>query len=295
MSSVWVAHGGQPPDPHDLLVITGADAAALLALFAVSVLYLRGLRRTPAARKPSLGARLAAVGAVALLAGATASPLHRLAEVLVSVHMVQHVLLIAAVAPLLVVARPLPLILRGLPRRVRRGLARGRAAGGVTPPRTRRVWRPLPTGLAFVVTLWVWHAGPLYDAAVRNRWLHGLEHASMLAVALLLWALIRGAAGGAARVERGSAMLLVFAISVPTVFLAVLMTFAPSVWYPSHATATARWGLDPLADQHLAGVLMWVPMSALNVAAILLLLAAWFGEDRSRGEHASRDLSAASG
>ena len=60
-----------------------------------------------------------------------------------------------------------------------------------------------------------------------------------------------------------------------SVFLSVLLTFARTPWYSGYATATAPWGLDPLTDQQLAGVLMWIPAGGIYLVVALALLVSW--------------------
>jgi putative membrane protein len=57
--------------------------------------------------------------------------------------------------------------------------------------------------------------------------------------------------------------------------LGALMTFAPTPWYPAFAATAPAWGLTPLDDQQLAGVIMWAPAGLVYLAATLALLAAW--------------------
>lgn len=263
-----------PPTPEDLSGVAAIDPVALLAVLATGWVYAIGWARTTPARRPSRMRLGATIAGLLVLAVAVASPLHVAADALVSAHMVQHVLLLAVAPPLLAVGHPMAVLLRGTPPTLRRRVARLRGRVGVTTTRTRKLWRPVPTWLLVVATLWLWHAAGPYEAALANPLLHVLEHASFLLAGLAFAGLVAGASG-AAPIGRGTAMLMVFAASVPTVFLAVLMTFAPTTWYPTHAAAAVAWGLDPLGDQHLAGVLMWVPMGAVSAASVLVLLAGW--------------------
>jgi putative membrane protein len=125
-----------------------------------------------------------------------------------------------------------------------------------------------------VGVLWFWHAAAPYDAALDNQFLHLLEHASFLVTAVLFWHVVIGVRG-AARVSGGLGVLLVSAMAMASVFLSVLLTFARTPWYSGYATTTASWGLDPLTDQQLAGVIMWIPAGGIYLAAALVLLVTW--------------------
>ena len=73
----------------------------------------------------------------------------------------------------------------------------------------------------------------------------------------------------------GLGVLLVFAMAMQSILLSVLLTFARAPWYAGYATTTSPWGLAPLTDQQLAGVIMWIPAGLVYVAVALILMAAW--------------------
>jgi putative membrane protein len=125
-----------------------------------------------------------------------------------------------------------------------------------------------------VGVLWFWHAAAPYDAALGSKPLHLLEHASFLVTAVLFWHVVIGVRGSA-RVSNGLGVLLVFAMAMQSVFLSVLLTFARTPWYSGYAATTASWGLDPLTDQQLAGVIMWIPAGGIYLVVALALLVAW--------------------
>ena len=125
-----------------------------------------------------------------------------------------------------------------------------------------------------VIALWCWHLPALYEAALSNGWLHGLEHATFLLTALLSWAAILAA--GRRRTNRcGLAVLVLFVLATQSGLLGVLLTFAPRPWYPSYEATTEAWGLTPLADQQLAGVIMWIPAGSVYMVVALLLVSRW--------------------
>jgi len=131
--------------------------------------------------------------------------------------------------------------------------------------------------LAHAGTVWFWHAAGPYDAALENDFIHVAEHASFLVTAVLFWWIV---IGGATRtpVSRGYGVLLVFAMAMQSVFLSVLLTFARTPWYSPYVKAAPTSGLDPLADQQLAGVIMWIPAGLVYLGAGLALAVAWLRE-----------------
>jgi putative membrane protein len=198
-------------------------------------------------------------------------------ESLFAMHMVEHELLMAVAAPLLVIGRPMIALLWALPSTGRRAVG----AIGSSPP-TRRVWLLL-TGTVFAwalhtVVLWAWHIPALFESAMRNEALHALQHASFLGAALVYWSSLLGRPhrrAGVAGAGRGAAVLSLFATSMQTGVLGALLTLGSVPWYPAYGDAAAPWGLTPLEDQQLAGLLMWVPGGVAYTGAALALLASW--------------------
>lgn len=215
----------------------------------------------------------------ALLVFALVAPLHWLGGRLFVAHMVEHEILMAAAAPLLVLGRPVAM-LWALPARSRRRVGQvGRT------PAVARVWRFLTTpAVATIVhgtAIWIWHIPALYGAALADPWIHWLQHVSFFATALLFWrALLQGS-------ERayGAAVFYLFATSLHTGFLGVLLAFARRPLYPEQTAGAAEWGLTPLEDQQLAGLFMWIPGGLVYAGAALVLAGLWISRS-SGGDHA---------
>jgi cytochrome c oxidase assembly factor CtaG len=261
------------------------DPLAVFLLGLTSWLYARGLAaiwRRAGGRKGLRGREAACFAAGWLtLVLAVVSPLHPWGERLFSAHMAQHEVLILVAAPLLVLGRPLAVFLWALPAKARERVGEWAASRPVTS-----VWHavtgPLAVFLIHGVALWIWHAPVLYEAALRSDAVHLAQHASFFgSSALFWWALIHGRYG---RMGYGVAVFYVFATALHSGVLGALITFAPHLWYPIYAERTAVWGLSPLEDQQLAGLIMWVPSGALFVALGLGLFAAWLGEAERRAE-----------
>jgi putative membrane protein len=268
-----VAHPGQPPAPHDLWSAWDLHPLLLGGLLVAAWTYRRGQTGGPKRPVDRWRARCF-VAALVALGLALLSPLDGLSDALASAHMVQHLLLMLVVAPLLALSAPSSAILRGSPLAVRRAIGRWRRRLGLTHGNLGVLRHPAAVWLLSVGVVWFWHAAGPYDAALDSEPLHVLEHAGFLVTAVLFWHVVVGVRG-AARVSNGLGVLLVFAMAMQSVFLSVLLTFARTPWYSGYATTTAPWGLDPLTDQQLAGVLMWIPAGGIYLAAALTLLISW--------------------
>lgn len=246
----------------------------LALLLLAAVLYAAGvvrLWRHAGAGRGIVRSRVAAFAAGWLtLVVALVSPLDALGALLFSAHMVQHELLMVVAAPLLVLGRPLAAWTWAFTPRWRRAL--GHATHW---PWLARSWgvltQPLTAWALHAVALWVWHAPQLFDAAIHSEGLHVLQHASFLSTALLFWWAVMG--GDRRSPASGFALAYLFTTMMHTAALGALLALAPTAWYPAYTAATVAMGLDPVQDQQLGGLIMWVPGGVAYLVAGLALVA----------------------
>jgi putative membrane protein len=247
-----------------LLALLGASLAA----YAIGVSRL--WRQAGVKRGITTGQVAAfAAGWLALVA-ALASPLDALGSRLFSAHMLQHEVLMIVAAPLLVLGRPFAAWTWALPLSARMSL----------PGAVRRRWlatswaaltHPLSAWSLHAIALWAWHVPALFEAALRHEGLHILQHASFFVTALLFW---WSALGGDPRSRRrGAAMAYLFTTMMHTAALGALLTLAPTAWYPDYVASSVSLGVDPVEDQQLGGLVMWVPGGLVYLAAALALVA----------------------
>jgi putative membrane protein len=157
----------------------------------------------------------------------------------------------------------------------RRALGRAGAARPVAST-WRFITKPLIAWFIHAVALWVWHVPGLFQATLTSDLIHTVQHASFLFTALLLWwALIHSRRGVKAY---GAAVLYVFTTAMHNGVLGALFTFGSRVWYPAYSSTTQSWGLEPLEDQQLGGLIMWIPMGVVYIIAGLALFAGWLRE-----------------
>jgi cytochrome c oxidase assembly factor CtaG len=207
------------------------------------------------------------------LAIALVSPLDAMSEQLLSVHMVQHLVLVIVAAPLLVVGSPALVFGQAIPaawrRRVHRlSRMRGPRATG------RMLTQPLVIWLLAAAVLWVWHAPVLYQAALEHPLVHVVEHAAFLGSAMLFWWTALQPSGPR-RLPRGADVLFIVTGALQSGALGALLAFAAQPIYPFYLHRTAAWGMTPLQDQQLAGLLMWVPPFVIYLVAAGALFVTW--------------------
>ncbi len=206
---------------------------------------------------------------------ALVSPLDALGEQLFVAHMIQHLLLMLVAAPLLALSMPPAALAWAVPRRWRRGLAQWWHPQTGLQAAWRMITSPVVTWSVFALVLWVWHLPALYQAALRDVTVHIIEHLSFLGAALLFWWVLP-LHGREHRLSYGAGILYLFTTALHSSLLGVLLTFSNSVWYVDYVSSAPAWGLTPLEDQQLAGLVMWIPSGILYLAAVLVLMAGWF-------------------
>jgi len=238
-----------------------------LPIGAAAAWYAGELRR-PGPRLPPwrVASFYAGLGAIVV---ALFSRVDTLAETSFTDHMVQHLLLTAAAAPLLVLGRPLTVALRGAPeRRILGPILRSRAFRAIT--------HPVVTWTAFVGTMYAAHLGPLYEAALRSPAWHAAEHSLFLATALLFWLPVAGETPAPNRLGYG-ARLLYLALAMPAEgFLALAIFSADRPFYAAYA------GPGALADQRSAAAMLWIAGDLVVLAALVLTALAWKTDEEAR-------------
>ena len=243
-----------------------ACLVASAALYAVGVTRLwrragrfRGVTRADAIRFSS---------GWLLLCVALLPPLDAMAERSFAAHMVQHEILMVLAAPLLVLGRPLEAWAWALARSWRAQLA------ALTRSRTlRAAWdvmtEPLGAWTLHAAALWAWHIPLLFEAALASTPIHIAQHTSFLVTALFFWWSVFDRAG-----RRAGAVSLasLFTTMAHSGALGALLTFSATPWYPSYSGA---YGLTPIEDQQLGGLVMWAPAGLAYVAAALFIASRW--------------------
>jgi putative membrane protein len=273
------AHGTEIHLSHSIWT---CDPWIVIPLGAAATLYALGLwklwRRIGESRKTVLWRAVAYATGWLTLAGALISPLHWLGEHLFTFHMIEHEILMAISAPMIVIARPIGAFMWGLPGILRRLMAR-MMRSGVAQAGWEWASRGTTATMLHAVAIWAWHAPVLFDAAVTNVALHRLQHLSFLATAVLFWWSVLW------RSHRGVAAWHLFLTMLHTSALGALMALAPHVLYVAQTRTAEAWRLTPLEDQQLAGIVMWIPAGTVYAGATLMMAYLWIASSSKGGRH----------
>ena len=273
-------------DPTSSLDWTGGPALAWV-ICAVA-LYWSGTRQLPRPRTeaPNRWRTASFVAGLATIVIALDSPIDDLADKLLWVHMVQHILLLMVAPPLLALGRPWNRMWHGFPLGLRRRVAGSVSRGRWSAPLRRTagiLTSPLPSWLLFNVTLIAWHLPFAYDATLRSPPIHAAEHAMFFATGLLFWTRVIDSPPWRSRLSNAARAAYVGGAMVVSWILAIVLALASSPLYSPYAALASRpGGITALGDQQLAAGVMWVPGSIPFTIAILFVVYRWLEPKRSR-------------
>jgi len=183
-------------------------------------------------------------------------------------HMSQHLLLIVAAAPLLLLADPFAALVWALPSPVRGRVGRWLRPGAWL----RGLWYGLTlmsvAWIAHAAAMWLWHLPIAYDAAVGDRTLHDLEHLVFFSTAVLFWwPVVQPAPRLRPPPGYGTRVVFLVLAALQASLLGLLLTMNPG-WYRAYPSTE---------DQSLGGLLMWAVGGAVDMLAVLVLMGRYLG------------------
>jgi putative membrane protein len=269
MAHVVPGAAGPPPLGPDGFDWTNwpADPVVVMGLGLLGAAYctatIRRQRIDPTARlEPAKCVSFA--GALVVLFGCLTGPLHELSDYyLFSAHMVQHLLLSFAMPPLLLYGTP-GFMVRPLlrdPRIVRAG---------------RFLTRPSSAFAIFNLVIVAWHLPPAYNLAMDHHPVHIVQHLMIMAAAVILWWPVLSPVAEVPRAPYPLQLLYLFVVGLPMVVVSIFITMADRVLYPYYASSPRVWNsLSAHADQHLGGLIMWIPGGMVFLVAISVVFFRW--------------------
>lgn len=239
-------------DPPDAWVVWDFHTSIVLGCLGFVVTYLllagplwRRWNLSPTPPRPAEWIQY--MGGILLVFFSLQGPLHELSDLyLFSAHMVQH-LLITLVFP--------PLFIRGIPAWMWRPLVRHEPVARIGR------WLTHPV-IAFVIStfaLYLWHIPAMYDWALEDHNVHIVEHLSFMAAAVIMWWPVWSRTPEIPPLTPGRRMIYLFLLTIPMKGLGAIITVSDYVLYRFYSVQPRVFGLDPLADQRLGGVIMWMP------------------------------------
>ena len=280
-----------PPHVHAASGSGWFPISLLLALLLTEFLYLRGWLRLPSASVKLIPAwRVTSFSlGVFLIWIAVGSPLAALDEQMLTVHMIQHLLLMTFAAPLILLGMPLRPFLHGLPQQFQQSIVPlfhwpllqrfGRVIG-----------RPAFSWLAATATLVVWHVPAIFTLALHSGAWHLFEQATFLVAGLLFWWPVVEPWPNAPADPRWSILLYLFLATLPCDILSAFLIFSERVAYPVYLSTSRQSGLSVLTDQQCAGALMWTCITIVYLVPAAILCTRMLAPRDSRADLAHSEF-----
>jgi putative membrane protein len=189
---------------------------------------------------------------------AIGSPLAAFDESSLSVHMIQHILLMLVVPPLVLLGAPSLPLLHGLPQWFVRSTLGPFLRWPPVQALGKFLTHPAVCWLLAAIALIGWHVPSAFELALRSDSWHDVEHACFLLTSILFWWPVVQPFPSEPRWPRWSIPIYLFLGMLPGSALGAFLTFCDRLLYPSYGESTAAFGIAPLQDQVFAGALMWV-------------------------------------
>ena len=253
------------PDAQAILESWSAPVGVNVSLFLAALVYTKGWLHLHKTFPNLISAwRFAAFFAgIISLSIAVGSPLDAFDDVSLSVHMVQHLLLMAIAPPLILLGAPALPLLQGIPQSMARSIVGPFLRWTPVKRLARFFFNPAVCWLAAALALIGWHIPAVFELALRSHSWHELEHASFLVTGLLFWWPVVQPWPSTARWARWSIPLYLFCATLPCDALSGFLTFCDRVVYTSYLSAPQILTASPLQDQEFAAALMWVSVTII--------------------------------
>lgn len=264
----------------------------ILTLTLAAVIHLVGRGRLKKRGSEKLTARwrsISYLSGLAIVWIALMSPIDVLSAQFFYMHMIQHLLLVMIAPPLLLIANPMPIMLWGLPRTLRREVGRWLQPSSPVRRALHAATGPGIIWLLFVATLVGWHDSQAYNATLVSEFVHDLEHITFFGTAMLFWWTVIGAAPRL-RPRMGHGVRIGYTLSVvpPNMLTGVAISFAQEPLYPFYTTVPRLGEMTVMEDQMLGGILMWIPGSMMYLVAALILIAQVLRDQSDLASQAAR-------
>jgi putative membrane protein len=255
------------------------DPLAIVFVIVLAVVYWEGWRRARAPdepHKPGIGRLMLFAGGLVAMLVALVSPVDRLGEQLMMMHMVQHILLLDIV-PILLILGLTKVLLRPATRRLT-----------IVEQRAGYLAHPAFAVFAYVAFMWVWHIPAMYDLALRHSGVHVVEHVCFMVAGTLYWWHLLSPIRSRMRLGGMGPVMYMTSTKLLVGLLGLTLAFAPTALYPFYAHQPHYWGLTAGEDQNLAGLIMALEQSIVMGIALVYLFVQMLAESEREAQRAER-------
>jgi len=255
-----------------------------ISVWGALLLYFNGLRKTGPDEMPGYGPVIGFVLGVVLMYLVTQTRFDYWSQYMFFVHRGQHLVLHHLAPFLIALSMPAAVLARGLPAGVRAWFAGRRWLRATWVTAYRWLQQPAIACVLFVGLIAFWLTPQIHFDAMLNVTLYWVMNWSMALDGLLFWWLMfeHGKRGITPRLGYGTRVLLLFAVMVPQIIIGASITFADANWFEVYAVCGRAWPLDPMTDQHIGGLITWIPAAMMSVIGALVILRFWIYDDARR-------------
>ncbi|MFY9905443.1 MAG: cytochrome c oxidase assembly protein [Terriglobales bacterium] len=257
------------PHLHHAAFESSRSALLTLILVFTALVYLRGWLSVRALKVTSAWRAFSFLAGLFFIWVAVASPMAALDHELLTVHMLQHLLLMTLAPPLIWLAAPIGYVSHGLSQRVK-SLGVPMWQSGAAKSFAKTLGSPKFAWLAACATLVGWHIPTFFALGMRSVAWHQFEQISFLAAGLLFWRPVVQPAAGAPQQDLSMILYLFFA-TLPCDILSAFLAFSDRVVYPIYFSSSHLLGFSPLIDQQCAAALMWTCVTVVYLLAGAIL------------------------
>ena len=244
--------------------------STVIGLAAIGALYEWRARAADASKgqvAPTTGQRASFLAALVVIFLSLNGPLHDLSDYyLFSAHMVQH-LMLTLVAP--------PMMLAGVQGWMLRPALKQRFVG----PAARWATRVTSCYLIFNVVVAFWHLPPMYNTAMAHHPVHIAQHLTFMVASVLMWWPLMSPLPELPRLAYPAQLLYCFLMMIPMSIVAIYIAMADSALYPAYAFAPRMWGISPMEDQLIGGLIMWIPGGLFFMGVMSVVFFKWQARD----------------
>jgi len=253
------------------------------------VFHWRGLRHVGTAERASPGRRVAFITGLLLIYFVMQTRFDYLSQHMFFIHRLQHLALHHLGPFLIALSQPLAVLATGMPARMRSGLVQRFWRLPATRFGYRLLQNAVVAPVLFVGLIWFWLTSRIHFYAMLSEPLYWVMNWSMLLDGLLFWILMldpRTRREGAL-LGFGIRILLVLAAIVPQIVIGARIALADRDLYDVYDVCGRVWEIEPLVDEHLGGLITWIPAAMMHAVAAVILIARWARSDRNETAIAS--------
>lgn len=296
LGGLSIAGFGWPAVAHDRGGLTAVTAWSawqftpdiVIGTLLVALVYVAGMARHRAAQLPQILRHVAFFTGLAVVFLALQSPIDTISEHLFAMHQAQHLLLRMLGPMLIVVAAPQAMLIAGLPSWARKGALAPLASSRGLRMVFAILAHPFVVTMLFIGVLYFWQIPRYHDLALLDEPVHYGMHAAMLVAGLLFWWRIFDRRGPPVGLRYGVRLMLLWLVLLSNIVLGAYTTFKATVLYRAYDVLGRFGDVSPSSDEHLGGIIIWIPSSMMCLIAVLAIIHMW-GRQETRLERRQID------